>query len=103
MSMALESELIEAYQAIHEAEGNPEWAIDVVPTIPFAGRRYAEDRFLLVYASAENLAGYHGRYERFPVESNPWNRSRQHFEDWQRLAPGKREFFPQIHIQPASD
>lgn len=67
----------------------------VSPTIPFIGKSYAGQKTkVLLYASAENLAGYNGHLD---DDAMAINRHRDWFEkkSW--------DFFPRVHIKPVED
>jgi len=106
----LEAHLLDAYEKLR-VEIQPTWAVHkrnsdelVVPTIPFVGNQYAEQKLkILVYASAENLANY---CVGEPTD-RPWldndveaqNRHRRCFD----LSAESKDFFPNVHIQPMND
>lgn len=84
----------------------PEWAVRktarpeeaVRPTIPFIGREYAcRSIRMLLYASAENLAGYN-RFGRTYLDDDEFaaDRHRACFEE------DKDSFFPDVHIAPVN-
>lgn len=107
----LEAELIAAYREINK-EHMPSWAVHkrnsealVVPTIPFIGKSYAEQRKkIIVYGSAENLADYwKGNREAWVSD---WldddklaeNRHRKCFEE-----SACKSFFPNVHLGPMNN
>lgn len=112
----LTDSLLESYDSIFSDKDNqPTWAVHkrntpdelVYPTIPFIGKRYAEqDVKILVYASAENLSGYwkgNGRHwAGDQLDDDDWakNRHRICFDDpsWQQV--GKLPF---VHCGPMND
>ena len=67
----------------------------VSPTIPFVGVNYTSQKTkILLYASAENLAGYNGHLD---DDIKAINRHRWYNDNIQR------EFFPWVHIAPITD
>ena len=67
----------------------------VSPTIPFIGTNYTSQKTkVLLYASAENLAGYEGHLD---DDAKAINRHRWYKENV------KRKFFPWVHIAPITD
>ena len=93
--------LLEEYRGIFQREGNPAWAVDVNPSILFVGQGWVPGEGILVYASAENLAGNYPNAEGTVLKTNPWDRHRAHFEEWK--VDAQRSAFPSVHIQPVSD
>lgn len=108
--------LISAYKNIMQTKGDtPEWAVHkrnfqdklVKCTIPFVGKEYSyQPQKILVYASAENLAGY------YPGNDKEWvgdwldddeqaiNRHRKCFEN---KVLQDDPFFPHVHLQPMNN
>lgn len=67
----------------------------VRPTIPFIGKSYAGQKTkVLLYASAENLAGYNGHLD---DDAKAINRHRWYKDNVEK------EFFPWVHIAPITD
>lgn len=110
----LTKDLIDKYRSIREIT-LPEWAVHkikpgntdkiVVPTIPFVGKHYAEQKKkILVYASAEVLTDYcYGqKTDRLWLDEDEKaeNRHRKCFDE-SILQPNI--FFPNIHITPMND
>ena len=109
----LEWELLESYRRIG-MESEPEWAVHkrnsdgiVKATIPFVGKHYAhQPKKILVYASAENLAGYRKSKPDWwagdPLDNDMWaeNRHRKCFDGWNKQ---EEHFFPNVHIAPMND
>lgn len=116
-SQQIANELLTRYSAIMSKRGNtPEWAVHkrntpdelVKCTIPFIGKHYCEQpKKILVYASAENLAGY------YPGNDEEWtgdwldddvqatNRHRRCLEDTelQKMKQGD-SIIPYVHLGP---
>lgn len=108
-----ERTLLREYQKIHNNQKDEiaKWAVHkirtdkkdetVVPTIPFIGKRYFEqDKRILVYASAENLANYcYGE-----ISDRPWldddekagNRHRLCFDNQE----AQTKVIPYVHCGP---
>lgn len=97
-------------KANRKANRLDDWAVKkrgtsdlVYPTIPFVGKNYFEEthKKVLVYASAENLASYcKGKsFEHIDDEEYVWNRHRHR----NKFDETKKDFFPDIHIEPMSD
>lgn len=109
----LERDLLERYRRIGK-ECEPDWAVHkrnmdgiVKATIPFIGKHYVQQtKKILVYASAENLAGYRKSkpdwWKGDPLDNDLWaeNRHRRSFEEWNK---GNEGFFPNVHIAPMND
>lgn len=109
-------ELLSRYDQIMSDWGaKPEWSVHkrntpdelVKCTIPFVGTHYAEqEKRILVYASAENLAGYYlGNTKDWPGDwldddDQAQNRHRRCFDD---LGLQGASFFPHVHIGPMND
>ena len=110
----MELDLLEAYRKIRGRIA-PEWAVHkitpeyseelVVPTIPFVGTHYGEqNKRILVYASAENLANYcTGR-----STDRPWldddaqaeNRHRKCFDNQEMQEKQANPVIPYVHCGP---
>lgn len=105
----METQLREIYKQIFVSRKNePTWAthkINIGHThelihcpIPFVGKNYSkEETKILLYASAENLAGYTGYLD---ADEDAINRHRNSFE-WS-VTKGD-SFFPNVHIQPINE
>ena len=112
----LTTSLLKAYDTIFSDSGNaPLWAVHkrnypaelVRPTIPFVGKQYAErPKKILVYASAENLAGYYlGNTEEWygdwlDDDRQAEHRHRKCFDDPHFQ---NDSFFPHVHIGPMNN
>ena len=106
----LVEKLKEAYKGIFEAN-QPDWAVHKItkpaelvrPTIPFVGKKYAEQKTkILVYASAETLNDhYYGKTTRPWLDCNneAIDRHRRNFE----ISKTKDDYFPDVHISPMND
>jgi len=108
-------DLLSLYRSILTTKDNsPEWAVHkrtrpnelVRPAIPFVGKYYsAQENKILVYASAENLAGYYCGNTKFwvgdwlDIDSLAENRHRKCFDD----ANLSDAFFPHVHIAPMNN
>ncbi|MDP3937212.1 MAG: hypothetical protein Q8R92_03645 [Deltaproteobacteria bacterium] len=86
-------------------EGTPDWAFKgVKPSAPFVGKDYEPGKGLLLYASAENLAGYKDiEKEEYLYDDRAWDRHRLVFEEWSKEIRKANAPFPRVHIQPVSD
>lgn len=105
----MEAQLQEMYKQIFAGRKNePAWATHknaaghthelIHCPIPFVGKNYAQQNLkILLYASAENLAGYTGYLD---IDEVAISRHRNFF-DWS-VAEGKT-YFPNVHIQPIND
>ena len=102
----LVNQLKESYRSIfaeQSAAGLLSWAQTkisnpaeiVSPTIPFIGKGYfAQGKKILLYASAENLAGYNGHLDDDGLAINRHRWYKDHVE---------RDFYPWVHIAPVTD
>ena len=102
----LVEELSASYRSIfadQQTNGQIAWAQHKVsnpqeivsPTIPFIGKNYTGQKTkVLLYASAENLAGYEGHLDN---DAKAINRHRWYKDNVER------EFFPWVHIAPITD
>lgn len=109
----IQQDLLMTYEKLHE-ENCPEWAVHkrnsedfIKPTIPFVGKHYFEqEKKILVYASAENLAAYwkgntkHWLGDWLDDDSQAENRHRKCFDDSSSKAD---QFFPYVHIGPMNN
>lgn len=101
MSTERAQNLLRRYQEIYDREGRPGWAAPHSPTIPFVGHSWIPGEGVLIYASAENLAGEYSSTPGTVLQTNPLDRHRADFEAWKKMSP--RSHFPSVHIQPVSD
>ena len=111
---ALRASLLAQYRALFENPACfPDWAVrkigcpeePVKATIPFIGRDYArQDVKIFIYASAENLAGYHAGSGYWPGDwldddAQAVDRHRRCFE----RAELQTGWFPHVHMAPMND
>lgn len=93
-----ESQLVVRYKTIWEqakAGLHHSW-VKVRPAVPFVGSTYGANGVqVLVYGSAENL-----NFD-FHAERMSHTRNREQFDAWKAREP--HEWFPQLHMSPASD
>jgi len=94
--------LMKCYGKLNRETQFPPWAqksVDSVgyipPTIPFVGKNYSSG--VLLYASAENLAGYDGYLERDGFDITDRHRFRYN------MADNEKVFFPTVHCAPVSN
>lgn len=103
--------LLKSYDSIFLFKGDtPEWAVHkrddraklIHCSIPFVGNEYCrQDKKVLLYASAENLTGYH--------QCSDWNlddnetASNRHRIWFDTSLQEKGLFFPNVHIAPIND
>lgn len=106
------TKLLAKYEEIM-AKKSPDWAVRkrnstselVRCTIPFVGKNYeAQEKKILVYASAENLSGYYPGNKGWEGDwldddEQAENRHRRCFERENTAA----DFFPHVHLQPMNN
>lgn len=90
---SLRAQLLDAYKS--RSLKPPDWAFRVAPSIPFVGDRYGEWGGVLVYASAENLAGYGGDLPDFLLDDRARDRHR-----WCLENRHQDRLFPHVHMEP---
>ncbi|MBE6844345.1 MAG: hypothetical protein E7508_01340 [Ruminococcus sp.] len=107
----MEKQLLNLYKEIFNAKNNtPVWATHKVTLghenelvhcpIPFVGKNYsAQDKKILLYASAENLSDYYKNGGYLDDDNFAVNRHRNFYND----SVSKNMFFPNVHIQPIND
>ena len=110
----LKNELISKYRDIRK-NSLPEWAVHkispsntdkiVVPTIPFIGKHYAEQKTkILVYASAEVLTDYcYGQKTDRPWLDEDEKAENRHRKCFDESISQPNIFFPNVHITPMND
>ena len=99
------------YKEIFNAKNNtPEWATHKISqnhecelihcSVPFVGKNYLkQNKRILLYASAENLSGYHKCGGYLDDDNFAVNRHRNFYDD----SVSQNMFFPNVHIQPIND